>query len=331
MKSILTKNENELSTFYVEDIEIKTNILYLFKDVFLYFTPFFKVGTTKFFTRESISVILTEKDKFDCIKTSTLCGEQINLIYGGKKNEQHYFFESYKCDIKGHIGYFFPKLSVYMIKDDLGKKWIISDNQNNIFCFLRRFLRSKYLYPSYIERGYIPLHAACVAKENKAIAFLGMSGAGKTTAILPLIENFGYHLLAADLVFLTKEGIVIGTPEKMRISPISLRQYSPKYDYLIRSSEKLSFSPAFFSFAFQCNLVKEAKLDAIILPQISIDTKINDIKKITQIDLGEYISPFFFESMEHNHVKWEKAIYQLQYNGDIKKLVELYIENEVII
>lgn len=105
-------------------------------------------------------------------------------------------------------------------------------------------------------------------------------------------------MLAADLVFLTKEGIVIGTPEKMRISPISLRQYSPKYDYLIRSSEKLSFSPAFFSFAFQCNLVKEAKLDAIILPQISIDTKINDINaidilrniRVTEISLcGEHM------------------------------------------
>lgn len=331
MESLLIKNEDELLVFYVEDIEIKTNIPNLFKDIFLFFSPFFKVDRTTFYARESISAILIKNDDFNRIQSSLLGSEQVNLIYGGKKDEHHYFFESYKCNINGYMGYFFPESSVYMINDDLGKKRIIADNQKNIFCFLRRLLRSEYLYPSYIERGYIPLHAACVVKKNKALAFLGKSGAGKTSAILPLIEYFDYHLLAADLVFLSNEGIVVGTPEKMRISPITLKQYSPKYDYLIHSSEKLSFSPSFFSLAFQCNLVKEAKLDAIILPQISIGTTKNDIRKINQIYLEEYVSPFFFKSIDSNHVEWKKDIFQLQYNGNVKKLIELYIENEVVI
>ncbi len=327
---ISKKSKDNLFVFYVEDIQIKTNIPNLFKDIFLFFSPFFNVDTTAFFVKETISAILLENDDYSRIRGKLICNEQANVIYGGKKNERYFFFESYKCNVEGYMGFYFPKLSIFKLKGDLGETCIFADNPKNIFCFLRRLLRSEYLYSTYIRNGYMPLHAACVVKKNKALAFLGKSGAGKTSAILPLIEYFDYNLLASDLVFFTKEGIVIGTPEKMRISPITLKQYSPKYDYLIHSTEKLSFSPSFFSYVFKCKLVKEAMLDAIILPRINIVSTTNEMKKIYKINWEEYLSPFFYENKKVNNWEWKKDIYQLQYNGNVKKLIELYKINEVI-
>jgi hypothetical protein len=49
------------------------------------------------------------------------------------------------------------------------------------------------------QRGYLVLHASCVAISNKAIAFLGSSGAGKST-LASAFQRQGYPVLTDDVL-----------------------------------------------------------------------------------------------------------------------------------
>lgn len=324
-------NPEKLLECCVEEILIKTNVPELYKELLLFFTPFFRVSRKKEKIEEEISAILINHEDYLVLNSKMKCMESANFLYGGKKNGQHYFFRSYKCVIEDCVCYFFPELLIIYFENELGKKFIYANSGEKLFQFIRRLLRSEFLYPNLIKKGYMPLHGACVTKNNKAIAFLGESGAGKTSAILPLVEYFGYDLISSDLLFISKEGHVIGTPEKMRITPVTLKQYSPKYDFLINSTEKIAFLPSFFSLVFGCNIVSNARLDAIILPEINANGKENKFdRNNSQLDLREYISPFFYSYKQSKDVLWNGNVYQLKYNGDVKKLVELYKDNEVI-
>lgn len=56
----------------------------------------------------------------------------------------------------------------------------------------------------YHQRGIHPLHAACVARDDAAIALAGDSGEGKTTLAYAMTRR-GYELLTDDVVPLTRE------------------------------------------------------------------------------------------------------------------------------
>jgi hypothetical protein len=55
------------------------------------------------------------------------------------------------------------------------------------------------------QRGYLVLHASCVAQGEKAIAFLGGSGWGKST-LASLFHQHGYSLLTDDVMAIQMDG-----------------------------------------------------------------------------------------------------------------------------
>ena len=66
------------------------------------------------------------------------------------------------------------------------------------------------------EKGYSVLHASAVAKEGKAILFLGLNGAGKGTSALSLLPELN---ILADNFLLFDGDYIYGFPETIRISP----------------------------------------------------------------------------------------------------------------
>ncbi len=327
MKELYRKYfSKELFSFWVEDISIKTNVPEIYRELTFFFTPFFNLNKDSTLRKEHITALLISHDEYCAVNSKTKYLEKAEFLYGGKRNSVHLFLESYKCVLDGCKGYYFSKISIYLLEDETGKKIVLAEDANNLYRFMRRFLRNNYLYPKLIQKGYLPLHGACAIKGEKAIAFLGESGAGKTSAMLPLIEFMGYDLVSSDLLFLSKKGEVVGTPEKMRITPITLKQYSPKYDYLISNVEKMVFSPTFFSMVFGCKIVPKAKLDTIILPKIDVTSKINSLNrsKSSSLDLKEYISPAVYNTDSLENSLWNGKVYQLRYNGDVKTLMRLY-------
>lgn len=55
------------------------------------------------------------------------------------------------------------------------------------------------------QRGFLPLHASCVAAPDRTMLFCGHSGAGKSTLAAALCRNSGYQFLADDISVLRLE------------------------------------------------------------------------------------------------------------------------------
>lgn len=68
-----------------------------------------------------------------------------------------------------------------------------------------------------IERGWIPLHAACAAKGKRAVCVTGAKSSGKTSTLLNLLARNGCDLVAVDKVLIYDAGLhvdVCGIPGK---------------------------------------------------------------------------------------------------------------------
>jgi hypothetical protein len=63
------------------------------------------------------------------------------------------------------------------------------------------------------QRGFLVLHASCVAQEGRAIAFLGGSGWGKST-LASLFHQHGYFLLTDDVMALQMNEPLNGPSER---------------------------------------------------------------------------------------------------------------------
>lgn len=67
------------------------------------------------------------------------------------------------------------------------------------------------------ERGQASLHGSAVERNGQAIAVLGQSGSGKSTAVLALLDR-GWRLLSDDLLAFTGNGQVIPGPPFVRLT-----------------------------------------------------------------------------------------------------------------
>ncbi|GAA5502788.1 hypothetical protein Dxin01_02535 [Deinococcus xinjiangensis] len=77
--------------------------------------------------------------------------------------------------------------------------------------------------------GWLPLHAAAVAQAGRAVALTGVSGAGKSTALLRL-GALGYDLLAEDRCFWhAPSGQVAGLDRYLRAFEDSLQRFAPQH------------------------------------------------------------------------------------------------------
>ena len=75
--------------------------------------------------------------------------------------------------------------------------------------------------------GWLPLHGAVVAAGDRAVAFTGVSGAGKSTAALRL-HAAGERVLAEDRAFWhAQSGVVTGLDRHLRAYEDSLERFAP--------------------------------------------------------------------------------------------------------
>lgn len=71
-----------------------------------------------------------------------------------------------------------------------------------------------------VERGWIPMHSACVARDGRAICIAGEKASGKTSTLLNLLARDGCDLLAIDKFLIRDAGPnleVCGLPGKAGI------------------------------------------------------------------------------------------------------------------
>ncbi|GGL05135.1 hypothetical protein [Deinococcus radiotolerans] len=76
--------------------------------------------------------------------------------------------------------------------------------------------------------GWLPLHAALISDGQAAVAVLGESGAGKSTACLRL-RALGYQVVAEDRAWLAPDGTVTGLDRGLRAFEDSLRRFAPQW------------------------------------------------------------------------------------------------------
>ena len=335
LESIL-KNININESFYVDKHLVQgddKNQIHLYKS---FFEPYFNITQEEIQETEGqITYGVISNKEFEQLYTYVLdFGENVKRFYigRGEVNRSLYFY-TYKFKLNNQDVYYFSDFRVFYIEKDKYTRCFLGCNRENLFKVMRRIIRTEILYEKFLANNYIPLHGACVCKKGKAIVFVGDSGTGKTTASLPLIEYFGFDMVSSDMCFFNNQkSEIVGTPEKMRILPITLKAYSPKYDYLLEmnNNAKVQLSPRFFSTIFNCNIVTTSSVEAIVFPKISPNDDTNQLIKCSEsIELDPYISPFFGVK-SYDNTYWQGKIFRLNYTGDLKKLLTLYEENEVI-
>jgi hypothetical protein len=89
----------------------------------------------------------------------------------------------------------FPPGLVFETRPDRIKVWVREDVEDDL---IRTYLSGYIIGVCLRQRGMLVLHAACVARGDKAIAFVGQSGWGKSTLAAHFVAQ-GFDLLGDDL------------------------------------------------------------------------------------------------------------------------------------
>lgn len=73
---------------------------------------------------------------------------------------------------------------------------------------------------SFVRKGYVLMHGACIATDGEALFITAQTDTGKTTTILQLLNEKGNEIefLSDDMTILTKEGQVLNYPKPLTIS-----------------------------------------------------------------------------------------------------------------
>jgi hypothetical protein len=90
-----------------------------------------------------------------------------------------------------------PQVGRFLVRD--GKRIVIDAQTNADKRLIRGALAGPALATLLHQRKAMPLHASCVARDGRAIAFVGDSGAGKSTTAM-LFRNRGYEIITDDIV-----------------------------------------------------------------------------------------------------------------------------------
>jgi dolichol-phosphate mannosyltransferase len=69
-----------------------------------------------------------------------------------------------------------------------------------------------------VSRGYVLLHAACVAVEGRAALFSAQTDTGKTSTVIDLVRRRGYGFLSDDMTIIEPTGHAVHYPKPMTLS-----------------------------------------------------------------------------------------------------------------
>ena len=208
----------------------------------------------------SISRDLVEKY---CVG-KTIANYMGNKYYSYKTDEG----ESLKINIDGKNGAHMIKcrenqFDIYNIGEEKKGVWAVRICQDLIVTEM-------------IQKGFVPVHAAAVKRNNNGILIFGNKGDGKSTTMFSLIEE-GYSVMSNDFVFLgsdrNSEWTLVGWPWKVTIGNSLLN--ITNYKYLVDNNNvKTQFYPLEFSKTFKCQWAWESKLSMIIHPHLMLDQKL---------------------------------------------------------
>jgi len=76
---------------------------------------------------------------------------------------------------------------------------------------------------TFVRKGYVLLHAACVAFNGKAVLVTAQTDTGKTSTILRAVENYSCSFLSDDMTIVGRDGRVMSYPKPLTISSHTLR------------------------------------------------------------------------------------------------------------
>lgn len=96
-----------------------------------------------------------------------------------------------------------PKAGRYLIRD--GREILVAPDPDGSERHLRLFLLGSAFGALLHQRGLLPLHANSIEIAGRAVAFLGHSGAGKST-MAAWFHDQGFQVLADDVCVVTFEG-----------------------------------------------------------------------------------------------------------------------------
>ena len=76
---------------------------------------------------------------------------------------------------------------------------------------------------TFVRKGYVLLHAACVAFDGKAVLVTAQTDTGKTSTILRAVEHYSCSFLSDDMTIVSGDGKVMSYPKPLTISSHTLR------------------------------------------------------------------------------------------------------------
>jgi hypothetical protein len=71
---------------------------------------------------------------------------------------------------------------------------------------------------TFVRKGYVLLHAACVAFDGKAVLVTARTDTGKTSTILQAVEHYSCSFLSDDMTIVGRDGKVMSYPKPLTIS-----------------------------------------------------------------------------------------------------------------
>jgi hypothetical protein len=155
-----------------------------------------------------------------------------------------------------------------------------------------------------LERGWIPMHAACVAKDGRVICVAGPKASGKTSTMLNLLVRNDCDLVAVDKFLIRDDGDrleVCGVPGKIGIRVGSAIEHPRLLDWLARAEasffphisaedvrhiaatntpeqlrnrkEKIHLLPAELTALFRRSITPTAPLELILIPAFDLEVE----------------------------------------------------------
>jgi hypothetical protein len=131
-----------------------------------------------------------------------------------------------------------PGVANYYVRD--GAKILVDPAAGAVELDVRSYLMGSLFAALCHQRGLLPLHASAIGTSQGAVAFLGASGAGKSS-IVAFLSQRGYPILADDICLVDP-----AAPRDRRVLPVApwLKLWSTTLDALGESSRGL---PRIFS------------------------------------------------------------------------------------